>query len=279
VGVQTPILVDLILSGDQDALAGFYDGRAPSVHEYCAQVCPSEYVEEAVFASFADFLGRARAAGAEADLDDLLRKSARTAAASRMDVSNKRDPACRSMPELIAARANGELPHDEGPINEHLERCRPCRQTAQRLVEAEDALVRPPSRQSSNEVRTAWLVIASREAGARDPDAGGKVSASEPEAPTAEPEAPTAEPEAPTAEPEAKDSEPQTWLPEPAAAVMPAEPAPAPEPPAAEAPPPAEREAAAAQPSPPPPSLEPVRVRRRSGGLIGAARRAATRKH
>jgi hypothetical protein len=207
--VHTPILVDLILSGDQDALAGFYDGRAPSVYQYCAQVCPSQQVEEAVLASFADFLGRVRAAGTDADLDDLLRRSTRSAAASRMRVAKSRDPICRSMPELIAARANGELPHGEGPINAHLETCRSCRQTAQKLVDAEDALVQPATRQPPEEVRTAWLLIATR--GAVTPE------------------------------------------PEP--------------------PPPPTPAAAEPQPTAPEPPSEPVRVRRRRGGLFGAARR------
>ena len=141
VGVETPTLVDLILSGDQDALAGYYDGRAPSVYQYCAQVCPREQVEAAVLASFTDFLGRVRAAGAEADLDDLLCKSTRSAASSRMQVGKRLDATCRSIAELIAARANDELPHDERLIKSHLEHCRSCRRTAQRLIEAEDALV------------------------------------------------------------------------------------------------------------------------------------------
>jgi hypothetical protein len=241
VGVNTPILVDLILSGDQDALAGFYDGRAPSVYQYCAQICPSQQVEEAVLASFADFLGRVRAAGSEADLDDLLRKSTRSAAASRMRVPKSRDPVCRSMPELIAARANGELPHGEGPINAHLETCRSCRQTAQKLVDAEDALAQPATRQPPEEVRTAWLLIATT--GAETERAVEPAA----EAPAPEPPAPPPAPEPPAPPP----------APEPPA------PPPAPEPPPTPA---------ASEPGPPAPS-EPVRVRRRRGGLLGAARR------
>jgi hypothetical protein len=193
VGVEAPILVDLILSGDQDALAGYYDGRAPSVYQYCAQICPSQQVEEAVLASFADFLGRVRAAGADADLDELLRRSARSAAASRMKVAKSRDPVCHSMPELIAARANGELPHGEGPIKAHLEDCRSCRQTAQRLIDAEDALVQSATRQPPEEVRTAWLLIATkRTEGDRLADAPPRdePAAETPEPPTPEPERP-----------------------------------------------------------------------------------------
>jgi hypothetical protein len=238
--VHAPILVDLVLSGDQDALAGFYDGRAPSVYQYCAQICPTQQVEEAVLAAFADFLGRVRAAGADADLDDLLRKSTRSAAASRMRVAKSRDPVCRSMPELIAARANGELPHGEGPINAHLETCRSCRQTAQKLVDAEDALAQPASRQPPEEVRTAWLLIAAKGQPAVPPTPREEVQAPEPapDPPAPPPHPQPAVPPTPREEVQAREPAGQA-------------PAPAPDPP------------------------EPVRVRRRRGGLIGAARRVA----
>ena len=269
VGVDTPILVDLILSGDQDALAGYYDGRAPSVYAYCAEICRGEHIEEAVLASFADFLGRVRAAGAEADLDDLLRKSTRTAAASRMDASRSRNATCRSVPELIAARANGELPHDDGPIKAHLGNCRSCRQAAQRLIDAEDGLVRPASRQPPEEVRTAWLLIASKGAAVAEPAEAAPETAAEAPAPEPEPPAPAPPP------PPAPDPAPP---PPPDPGPMPPpdpEPAPAPEP----TPPPAP--AASDPQSPLPlttPATQPVRPRRRTGGLIGAARRAASRK-
>ena len=241
-GVDAPILVDLILSGDQDAVAGYYDGRAPSVYQYCAQLCPGPAVEEAVLASFADFLGRARSAGADADLDDLLRKSARIAAASRMQVGKSRDPICRSMPDLIAARANEELPYSEEGIVAHIRHCRTCRQTAQRLIEAEDALVQPASRQAPEEIRTAWLLIASKGAG---PERSAEASAQPAsEAPAPEPEPRPAAPE-PTPQPSAPEPPPE---------------------PAAEEPP---------APVPEPPVPPPVRVRRRTGGLVGAARRVA----
>lgn len=275
VRVDTPILAELIVSGDQDAVAGYYDGRAPSVYEYCTQICTPEQVEEAVLASFADFLGRVRGSGHGADLDDLLRKSTRGAAASRMRVSNARDPACRSMPELIAARANGELPHDEAAINAHLEKCRSCRQVAERLVDAEDALVRPTSRTPAEEVRTKWLLVAAR----------GTETPSPPQPPAAEPEpAAAAEPEpAAAAEPEpepAAEPEPAPAAEPEAAPAAEPEPAPAAEPkppalPAAESAVAAEQLASPAEP-PEPPTPQPVRVRRRSGGLVGAARRIAS---
>jgi hypothetical protein len=248
VGVETPILVDLILSGDQDAVAGYYDGRAPSVYAYCHEVCTRDRVEDAVLASFADFLGRLRAAGAEADLDDLLRKSTRTAAAGRMQV-HSREATCQSLPELIAARANGELPHDEGPIKDHLEKCRACRQAAQRLVEAEDALVAPAGRQPPEEIRAAWLLIASKGAEPAEGEAALETPAPEPEPPSPAPAPPVPDPLPPAPAPEP--------------------PPPAPDP---ESPP---QPAATATPGPETPSPQPVRARRRTGGLIGAARRVA----
>jgi hypothetical protein len=270
VGAQTPTLVELILSGDQDALAGYYDGSAPSVYQYCAQVCPPEHVDEAVLASFADFLGRVRGAGKNADLDEMLRKSTRSAAASRMHLSNTRDPACRSMPELIAARTNRELPHDEAPIKAHLERCRACRRATQRLVEAEDALARPASRQPPDEVRTGWLLIASENAAPSSE--GSSTAASAPLPDDTGPEA--GEIAAPSSSETVAPA--SSWLPPghqatssaPAARqaeATPAAPRPEPEPPGP----------TAAQPQPPP-SPQPITARRRSGGLIGAARRFAS---
>jgi hypothetical protein len=159
-----PELIGLIVAGDGDALAGFYDARAGSVHEYCAEVCAADVVDDAVLATFVDFLGRARAAAPGADPDDLLRKSTRTAAASRIQFAGAREAACRSTAELVAARANGELPHDERAINDHLDSCRSCRRLAQRLVEGEDALIRPAAEPPPERVRAAWLEIASRSA-------------------------------------------------------------------------------------------------------------------
>src|SRR5205807_7323758 len=124
-------LHEVITAGDPDALAGYYDARAASVNEYCAQLCPPELVDEAVLAAFADFLGRLHTGSPDADLDELLLRSTRTAAASRMDRPAPREQECRWIPELIAARANGEFPHDEQLINKHLDRCRSCRQAAQ----------------------------------------------------------------------------------------------------------------------------------------------------
>jgi hypothetical protein len=260
VGVQTPILVDLILAGDRDALAGYYDGRAASVYAYCAEVCRRDQVEQAVIASFTDFLGRVRAAGQEADLDELLRKSTRIAASSRMHVSGGRDATCRSLPELIAARANGELPHDEGPIKAHLKRCRSCRQAAQRLVDAEDALVGPATRQPPEEVRAAWLLIASKDAPLDKSAEAAPQSAAESPAPEPEPPPPPPTPEPPPPPPAPEPPEPPP--PEPPEPPTPPDPAPPP------------------LPEPPTPvaegsSPQPVRMRRRTGGLIGAARRAA----
>ena len=154
-----PSLKQLMARGDRDAVAGFYDARAPSVREYCAELCAPELVDEAALATFVAFLGRVRDAPQDADADDLLRRSTRVAAASRAPASE----GCDGVAELVAARANGELPHDERTLARHLERCDHCRRLVDRLAQAEDALVRTPTQPPSEEVRTAWLAIASRE--------------------------------------------------------------------------------------------------------------------
>jgi hypothetical protein len=159
---EQPTLFELIAAGDPDAVAGFYDARVASVCEYCAEVLTAELVDEAVLAAFVDFLGRVGTATASADPDDLLRKSARLAAASRVQVSYVREPACRGVAEVVAALASDELQHDEEPIARHLKRCWRCRGTARHLMQAEDAFVRPPAGQPSEEVRAAWLELASR---------------------------------------------------------------------------------------------------------------------
>ncbi len=304
---ERPTLLELIAAGDPDAAAGFYDARAPSVREYCVEICSPEQADQATLAAFVDFLGRVGGAPADADPDELLRKSTRTAAASRMHLSEPHEPTCRSIPELIAARANGELPHNEEPINEHLERCATCRHTAERLAQAEDALIRTPSGHPPEHVREGWLQIGSRgdapepgEPGTPAPtpeegpspvdDRVGRWIVEEPtqaaEAAVAEPEAapPEPEPEAaePEPEPDAAEPEPAQEPPAPPEPVA-AEPQPEPEPTAAEpqtveeppAPVPSEPEPVPdPEPrAPEPPMPQPVTVRRRRGGLVGAARR------
>ncbi len=39
-------LAKLILAGDRDALAGFFDAREPKVRSFCAEACPAELIED-----------------------------------------------------------------------------------------------------------------------------------------------------------------------------------------------------------------------------------------
>lgn len=156
-------LTRIIAAGDRDVVAGFYDARAASVREYCAELCPPELVDEATLGAFVHFLGRARNEPDVADAEELLRRSTRLVAASRMPPRDRRDAACDGVAELLAARAGAELPHDDRALTLHLASCRSCRGLVDQLAQAEDALVRTPTTSPAEEVRTAWLELASRE--------------------------------------------------------------------------------------------------------------------
>jgi hypothetical protein len=162
-------LLQVIVSGDRDAAAGFFDGRAPTVREYCAELCPPGLVDDATIAAFLDFRGRLVQAPADTDLDDLLRRATRTAAASKMHVAapavrgrGKRavGPVCLALPELLAAHRSGELPRNDELIRHHLRDCRVCQYTEERLAQAEDAFDRGPSGQPPEHVRATWLQLA-----------------------------------------------------------------------------------------------------------------------
>jgi hypothetical protein len=174
---QPPSLATLIREGDPDAVAGFYDGRAGSVREYCASLCPAALVDEATLAAFVDFLGRLENADDDADVDELVLQATRTSAAGRLRIVGPpstvgrllgrgaqagNQPECQSMPELLAAQANGELPAEQHGHRQHLKRCRVCQVTAARLGEAEWAFIRQPEGQPGPDVRRRWLEIAAR---------------------------------------------------------------------------------------------------------------------
>jgi hypothetical protein len=260
-------LVQLLAAGDRDAAAGFFDARAPSVKEYCAELCPPDQVDQATLAAFVDFLGRICTAAPDDDPDELLRKATRTAAASRMKIAEPHEPTCRSIPDLIAARANAEMRRSEEPINKHLGRCDTCKSTAERLTRAEDALIRDPSSAPPENVRRAWLQIGSRQdSSVQEAESGFRIDASavqrnERDLTAAESLSPEpAEHELQVREASGSEAaEPQSAEPEP-------EPA---HPEAAEAEPQPTESQPASTSAPP----SPVVVRRRGGGLVGAARR------
>lgn len=172
--------VDPVRSRDPEALATFYDQRAGKVREYCAMICPPQFVDEATFVAFRDFLGRLDDDLAHTDigdLDELLWKSARGAAAGRAEVRvNGRDQSaaqrsrrgsspnelhttCLAMPELLAAYASGDLRRN-GELDKHVVECPVCRVTATRFRAAEGAFAREPREQPPKAIRRAWLQIA-----------------------------------------------------------------------------------------------------------------------
>jgi hypothetical protein len=160
--------VDPVRARDPDALANFYDRHAGNVREYCALICPEPFVDEATFVAFRDFLARMADADADADLDELLWKAARGAAAGRADVfaevgdgdaETQPEATCLAMPELLAAYVSGELPR-LGDLDRHLVDCAVCRSTAIRFRDAEGAFTHSAEEQPPPAIRRAWIEIA-----------------------------------------------------------------------------------------------------------------------
>ncbi|MGI8904003.1 MAG: hypothetical protein ACR2IP_10175 [Solirubrobacteraceae bacterium] len=151
-------LAELILAGDPDALAGFFDARESSVRSFCVEASPAELVEEACAAARIDFIGRLRTAREQdlsrLDLDELLLKATRSATAGRFKVqapplaAGRRgkwtgrpvdQATCQVMPELLAGGANGELSAGAEQLRPHVRRCPTCQGTAARMQRAERA--------------------------------------------------------------------------------------------------------------------------------------------
>ena len=152
-------LAELLRARDVDALAGFYDARAGYVEAYCRELCRPEKIEEATLSAFLEFVARASGKAADDELDLLLVKSARGAAAARMSVDSAATE-CRAMPEVLAARANGEDVRGERAFAAHLDGCEICRQTTTRLIDAEQALKSDPHSEPSESVRKRLLELA-----------------------------------------------------------------------------------------------------------------------
>jgi hypothetical protein len=280
-------VLELIAAGDIDAAAGFYDGRAPSVREYCVELCSSDRVDEATLAAFVDLLGRAANSPPEADADEILRRAARTAAAGRFEVAEPRPDVCGASPELLAARINGELTQSVDALEQHLKECTACRGIAARLTEADPALSGAGGEAPPGRIRVAWLELVGRgavsdERGAREGVAVAGENGARPERAMAPDEEHRAGPEPVAAAPLAQESPPQ-----PPSDSAPAAPPPqvlsedmsaAPADEVAQAP-----ESGPAPGTPPADQSEQagVRMRTRRGGLVGAARRLASspRRH
>lgn len=153
-------LAALLRAGDRDALTGFYDARAGYVHGYCASLCAPEDVDGATLAAFVEFLARAAGADSDDDLDLLLVKATRSSAAGRIRLRSS-SPVCRAMPDVLAARANGEHLREEQAFAAHLDECATCRETATRLLDAEQSLKGESQAGPPTDVKETWLEIAS----------------------------------------------------------------------------------------------------------------------
>lgn len=152
-------LLRLIGERDPDAAAGFFDAHARSVRRYCEEVAAPERIDEATLAAFVDLLGRVESAPPGAELEELLVKATRNAAASRAAVANARGPECHAMPDLLAAQINGELERDPRLLDEHRARCRVCQGTEERFAFADEGWTKPAAQEPAAEVRVAWLEL------------------------------------------------------------------------------------------------------------------------
>jgi DNA-directed RNA polymerase specialized sigma24 family protein len=138
-------LAELIASGDEDAISGFRDAHVDKVQAYCTVTCGPETAADACEAAFVDFLGRALTTPeSERQLEELLLKATRSAAAARFRVPDAAPPPtrpelCAATPELLAARANRELPTDDHGLSAHLKHCARCRASAAQIERADAA--------------------------------------------------------------------------------------------------------------------------------------------
>ena len=98
------------------ALAAFYDRRAPAALAYCSRMCQPESIADAVEEAFGKVFANASMSSrrlGEDELDDILRDSVRAAAADRASRTRSRRAAARRVEE--AERAYDALRGDDAP--------------------------------------------------------------------------------------------------------------------------------------------------------------------
>ena len=242
-------LAERIRAGDAKGISTFRELHVRQMKSYCEVACSPELVDEAIGAAFVDFLGRVtEGAQSDEELEGTLFQATRAAVAARI-VVEATQAECLAVPELLAAQANDELPGDDRVLRDHLLDCPVCQATRARMEQAKRAFWPEPEPVAEPE-----LVAEPEPERAAEPEP-------EPE-PVVEvpPEPPLPEPE-PEPEPEPGPPEEPLPEPEPVAAPPPPPPPPQPEPAPEPTPPPA--------PAPP----QPIVVRRRSGGVVGAIRK------
>ena len=207
-------LAELIASGDEDAIAGFRDAHVDKVQAYCTVACEPGKANDACEAAFVDFLGRALTTpeSERRQLEELLLKATRSAAAARFRVPDTapaptRPELCAATPELLAARANGELPADDHGLSAHLKHCPRCRASAAQIERADAAFG----------ASLGWAEpVASEETGAAQqaadhggPPAGAERGLLEADTVAAEPSPPSPPPPSPPLPPAATPSGPR----------------------------------------------------------------------
>src|SRR5881409_3726956 len=139
-----------IRDGDRAALGALVARRGAAVLAYCDRVAAPGRALEAAGEAFAGFrrevvtAAEPRALDPEALLLCSTRRAAATcaprAAAPRGTLSRRRAGTCALVPELLAARAEGDLTaSDRMRLARHLERCDDCRAAAARFAEGERA--------------------------------------------------------------------------------------------------------------------------------------------
>jgi hypothetical protein len=132
-------LVELIRQGDPEAVARFRASHLAGIRAYAETACRPELVDEAVAASFVDFLGRVcEEELLDEDLPAVLLEATRSAASNRILVEDG-EADCAAVPELLAARANDELPGGDRALHLHVLDCPVCQVTRSRIDEAERA--------------------------------------------------------------------------------------------------------------------------------------------
>src|SRR4051812_42878174 len=145
-----------IRDGERAALTALVGRRGSAVIAYCDHMAASGRALEAAGEAFAGFRREVRDAEDARALDPeaVLLSSTRRAAAALAPkpeppaglFGRRRALTCQLIPELLAARADGELSAaDRLRLSRHLERCEDCREAEERFAAAERAYVEAPS--------------------------------------------------------------------------------------------------------------------------------------
>jgi hypothetical protein len=123
------------------AVGRYRESHKQAVRAYCQSVCSAELVDQAIEASFIDLARRLREQDAKSTERERLLLRATRSAAGRFEVIAPDGEApgelCSLVPELLAARANGELKAAQAELDLHLHGCRVCARTEAMMAAAE----------------------------------------------------------------------------------------------------------------------------------------------